>query len=148
MLNILQFPPMVKKLDNPPNRLREWRKARKMTQDELGDITGMSASMISWLEIGRRELSLSHMRAFARVLGVTVADLLNADDNPHGTTPESQRLIAAYQNAAPNERAAIMGVAENLTGFKAQSEIKPFSPPPAADDTNIRAIKRKQAAQS
>lgn len=128
MPNIIQFPTMVKNLDNPPNRVREWRKARGISQTELAEAIGVTYPMISGFETGKRDLTLIYMRSMARVLGVTPADLLNADDNPHGTTAESQRLIAAYQNAAPNERAAIMGVAENLTGFKAQPDIRPFSP--------------------
>lgn len=127
--NVLIFPTMTKKLDNPPNRIREWRKARGLSQTELADAIGITYPIISGMETGRRDLTVQYMRAIARVLGITPADLLNGDDNPMGADAESQRLMAAYRSATPDHRRAIHSVAESLTGFSAQPEILPFSQP-------------------
>ncbi|AXK42983.1 helix-turn-helix domain-containing protein [Erythrobacter aureus] len=71
---------MTTRLEEYPNRIREFRKLRGMTQKELGNALGMTAVNIGHLELERRDPSLSNLRALARVLGVSVGDLLAARD--------------------------------------------------------------------
>lgn len=63
---------------NRPNRLTELRNAAGLNIDELAEKTGLSTSYVSRLERGERNLSVKNMEVFARVLGVTAADLLTA----------------------------------------------------------------------
>ncbi|CAG7843790.1 Propionyl-CoA carboxylase regulator [Pseudoclavibacter triregionum] len=60
-------------------RIRSLRTARRMTLDDLAERVGRAPSQVSVVENGRRELRLSELRAYARALGATVAELLDAE---------------------------------------------------------------------
>lgn len=65
-------------------RLRAERTERGLSLEALGRRAGMSASLLSRLESGRRRLSVDHLAALARALEVSVDDLLAppAADDP------------------------------------------------------------------
>ncbi|QUL38960.1 helix-turn-helix transcriptional regulator [Erythrobacter sp. JK5] len=65
-----------------PNRIREHRLAKKLSQAELGQMVGVSDVAIGYWEVEKRDPRLSNLRALARALKVTTADLLSAPDNP------------------------------------------------------------------
>lgn len=60
-------------------RLRHLRRAQGLTLDALGDKVGKPAPYLSLVENGRREARLSLIEALAGALGVTAADLLDAE---------------------------------------------------------------------
>jgi transcriptional regulator with XRE-family HTH domain/predicted transcriptional regulator len=60
-------------------RLRHLRKARGLTLDALGEKVGKAASFLSLIENGKREARLSLIEDLAAALGVSSAELLNAD---------------------------------------------------------------------
>ncbi|MDZ5650258.1 LexA family transcriptional regulator [Nitrospirillum sp. BR 11828] len=62
--------------DRPPNRIRELREAKGMTQEQLGALIGTDKTVISKLESGRTRLSQARMMAIAASLGCGVAELL------------------------------------------------------------------------
>jgi XRE family transcriptional regulator, fatty acid utilization regulator len=61
-------------------RIRQLRKARGWTLQELGRRVDRAPSTLSMLENGRREPRLSQLQALAAVLGVRVADLLGEQE--------------------------------------------------------------------
>lgn len=56
--------------------LQKIRKEKKQTQDDLGT-NGISRSMISLLEIGRTDVTISKLKIIADNLGVKVKDLFD-----------------------------------------------------------------------
>ena len=50
--------------------LREWRKQRRLTQKELGRLTGISESVISRYEAGERRVHVGVLGKLAAALGV------------------------------------------------------------------------------
>lgn len=56
--------------------LQKIRKDKKMTQDDLGT-NGVSRSMISLIEIGRTDVTISKLKIIADNLGVEVKELFN-----------------------------------------------------------------------
>ncbi|WP_235522397.1 helix-turn-helix domain-containing protein [Cellulomonas sp. Root137] len=60
-------------------RLRHLRTARGLTLDALGRQVGVTPSLLSLFENGHREPRLALLRTLADALGVTVADLLDAE---------------------------------------------------------------------
>lgn len=58
-------------------RIRQLRIDRGLTLDDLGAAIGRAASQVSVIENGKRELKLSELGKLARVLGVTVDELLD-----------------------------------------------------------------------
>lgn len=71
---------MTTKLDEYPNRIREYRNTCGLTQKDLGEAVGMTGVSIGHLELGRRDLTLSNLRALAGVFGVAPVYLLSARD--------------------------------------------------------------------
>ena len=55
--------------------LRQWRKKRGVTLEEISDLTGYSISMLSRVERGQRRLSALDRVHLARLLDARVRDL-------------------------------------------------------------------------
>jgi len=60
-------------------RIRQLRTDRGLTLDDLGEKMGRAASQISVIENGKRELTLGELQKLARILDVTVDELLRTD---------------------------------------------------------------------
>ena len=99
---------------HPGNRIRELRKQAKLSQMQLAELTGVSQPAISQLENDGLSLTVEWMRSFARVFGVTPADILGDGDNPGRLSDEEQALIDQFRSAAPSQREMIRRVAEPL----------------------------------
>jgi transcriptional regulator with XRE-family HTH domain len=95
----------------PGNRLRELRKAAKLTQVGLAERTGVAQPTISQIESGSRSMDLAWMRTFARALGCAPADLLERDDNPDVLDEHERHLIKRYRLADRNQRGTLERVA-------------------------------------
>lgn len=65
-------------LDSLGDRLRRLRRQRAMTLDDLSAATGISSSLLSRLETGRRRPTLDVLLTLARVHRVTLDDLVDA----------------------------------------------------------------------
>jgi len=77
-------------------RMAELRKARGLTQAELGDQIGVNQTAIGSYEIGRRRIPLSQVAPLAEALGVSVAELVELQPSSNGKpgpTPKLQRQI-------------------------------------------------------
>lgn len=61
---------------NPNLRINALRWAKGMTQKQLAEATGLNRVMISQLETGKREISLTVARKLAPALGCNYKDLL------------------------------------------------------------------------
>lgn len=51
--------------------IAEWRKSKWLTQEELGDLVGVSLTTISNWELGTRQPRFKNLRALADALGIT-----------------------------------------------------------------------------
>lgn len=59
----------------------EQNRARKrMSMQELADLTGMSRASISRYKNGSREFPINHAHKFAEVLGISTSELLGMND--------------------------------------------------------------------
>lgn len=59
-----------------PNRLKDLREAKKLTQEQLAELAGTSNQQVSFLENGKRGLSKKWAERLAPLLGVSPADLM------------------------------------------------------------------------
>jgi transcriptional regulator with XRE-family HTH domain len=59
------------------DRIRERRQDRRWTQADLGDKCNLHRTFVGSVERGERNLSILNLRLFARVLRVSLAELLN-----------------------------------------------------------------------
>ena len=69
--------------DNFGNRLRALRKKSGLTQEQLADSTGFSLMTIRRWEWGERSPRVDDIKALAKALGVSEADLLNDSPPDH-----------------------------------------------------------------
>ena len=63
-------------MNNVPELIRSFRKKRKLNQEEMADLLGISQRMYSKLENGENEIKLSRLHDIAAILQVNITDLL------------------------------------------------------------------------
>jgi transcriptional regulator with XRE-family HTH domain len=88
--------------------LREWRKYRGLTQQELADRAGMTNTAVSHLERGAKGYTQGSLEALARALECEPADLLARD--PSSDEP----LWAAWDGLSDEERPRAIAVIKAL----------------------------------
>jgi len=92
------------KAEKPRFFFKEWRKFRGKTQEELGDMIGMTPSSISQLETGKQGFTDSTLTAIAEALNCEPGDLLMR--NPLDT--EAPWTI--WENIKPERRPQALDV--------------------------------------
>ena len=61
-------------------RVREVRKSRSLSQEELAELSGMHRTYISGIERGDRNVSLQNLASLAKALGLQLSQLLKDID--------------------------------------------------------------------
>ncbi|MCI6851336.1 MAG: helix-turn-helix transcriptional regulator [Clostridiales bacterium] len=61
-------------------RIRELRKARKLSQEELADLVGTTRQTITSIEVGKYTASLPLAHKIARVFGLTIEEVFDFSD--------------------------------------------------------------------
>ena len=75
-------------------RIRTLRKARKMTQQQLADVTQVSRIYIQALESNRRSPSMKLLRRLSEQLGVETSDLLEEFPRDTGGRLQLEELFS------------------------------------------------------
>jgi len=102
--------------NEPQLHIREWRKARNLTQQDLADQIGRDKSIVSKLERNVSGITSATLNGIAAALGVTPAALY--EPPPEGTRPKSAdtpHQAGSVAIEATRTRADGM-VTENLVG--------------------------------
>lgn len=86
-----------------PNRVREIRKDKSLTIEELAEATGLSVSYVGRLENGERNLSVKNMNLFADALGVEPQELLSASRTKSTNVVSVMGRIGAGAEIMPEE---------------------------------------------
>jgi len=79
--------------NGPRHYIREWRKYRGLTQEQLAGRLGVVTSSVSQLETGKQGYSQPMLEAIADALGCGPADLLNVNPFMEGEVVDLMRLI-------------------------------------------------------
>lgn len=111
---------MAKPKKSPPNRIREWREARKMSRAALAERVGTVAAQIQKLELGLRQLTQTWMSKLAPALGCAPADLLPESDQhalPDRENAVATKLLARAITALLDARLPIDLLTERLEQF-------------------------------
>lgn len=88
-------------------RVKEKRLARKLTRDQLAEMSGYTANFIQEVERGRSGLSSESIRALSLALQVSADTLL------FGDTPEEFAFVAQKLKSVPlQKRASILRIIE------------------------------------
>ena len=114
--------------------IREARTAKKCSQEQLAsEINGLSGSDIGKAERGEKDLSQTHLRAIAKVLGITQKSLLEAPKGGSSATAASKKTASAAKTTTASKTSA----AKKTTAAKAAS---------ASKNTSTTAKKTSSAA--
>lgn len=96
------------------NRLRAAREAKKLTQTELAEKTGLQPSAVSHFETGRRAPSFDNLRRLADALSVTIDYLLGREAEPKASGPIAQQLFRNFGKMNDNDQGTLAEFAEML----------------------------------
>jgi transcriptional regulator with XRE-family HTH domain len=86
-----------------PNRIREIRKSKGLTIEELAEETGLSVSYTGRLEKGERRLSVDLLDRFAKALDVSAQDLLPSSPSKASNVVAVMGRIGAGAEISPEE---------------------------------------------
>ena len=92
-------------------RIKELRKARGWTVEQLAEIVGLSKSYVSEIENGKKQANQLRVQKFASAFGVHVLELLDEE-----TLGSSERMLfEAFAKMDDNKRLALLAIANEMT---------------------------------
>ena len=83
-------------------RIRMLRQSHRLSQEELADRTGLHPTYIAKIELGLRLPSLEVLSRLAAALGTSVASIVEAMEQPHGSSPQREAEILV-QGLSPGQ---------------------------------------------
>ena len=94
------------------SRIRTMRKSRGMTQEDLGNALGQSASSITMYETGRREPDFETLEALADIFNVPLAYLVSDNSSTEyiPRTEESRTLAKGIDQLPKEQREQALSV--------------------------------------
>lgn len=103
---------MPSRIGNPrrrrPTFIKEWRKARKLTQEQLAERLDTTKASISRIESGQQSYTQDFLEACAHALQTDPASLLMRNpQDPDG-------IWTVWEHAKPSERRQIVEIAKTL----------------------------------
>jgi transcriptional regulator with XRE-family HTH domain len=85
------------------SRVRDARNNAGLTQEQLGEATGLSRDQIANIELGRRDLGALELYPLAAALKVRVLDLLGVDEETGAQRKPRYRNLPADADASEVE---------------------------------------------
>lgn len=95
----------------PRHFIKEWRKYRGLTQEQLASRVGTAVSSISQLETGKQGYSQALLEELATALACEPWDLLHVDPEKAGEVIDLTRLL---KDANPEVQAEAIGYVRGL----------------------------------
>ena len=90
--------------------IRQARKARNWTQEQLASAIGTTQQTINRWESGQTEPKVSDLRKISNALGITLTFLLGLDDVSESQTlsDSENELIELFRKLTPNGKHAVL----------------------------------------
>lgn len=97
------------------NRIKSLRKAKKITQKQLGDVLGVAESTISMYESGNRQPDVDTMRKIADYFNVTIDYLIGGENISSSDKDElDEKIIKIFGSLSEADQAQILDYARYL----------------------------------
>ncbi len=99
------------------NRIKQLRKARKMSQDELAQAVGyQSRSTVGKIELGKMDITQSSVAAIAKALGTTPGYLMGWEDEPAPSAESMENLELAKKigQMSPDNKKLVIDLINKL----------------------------------
>jgi transcriptional regulator with XRE-family HTH domain len=93
---------------HPPTLIREWRRHRGLTLQQLGDMVGLTHSGLGRIETGDSPYKQRHLESIAAALGTDPASLLVR----HPRDPEG--IWALWETLSPAQRRRVVAIIKAL----------------------------------
>jgi len=97
--------------DMTKNFIRDLRKARKLTLQQLADLVGTSNQQISNHESGKRKLTIEWLEKYSAALKCNPVDIISGQTEQD---PELESLIARLKNLKPKYFQRVYGAIEMM----------------------------------
>ena len=99
------------------NRIREARKRKGWTQENLSEELDVAIAFISRIERGKTEVSLKRLSQIARILDVPIEELIT------GVAPKNGKYLdrdinRILEQCTPDKQKLIYNIAKILSGIK------------------------------
>lgn len=94
-------------------KIRELRKSRGWTQEQLAEKAGVSRSYLTEIETGAKTVNVRRLDAIAEALGVETVALIDID----ASDVEVQELIANFKSLGANDRARFLDLSRRFLAF-------------------------------
>jgi len=95
-------------------RVRDYRLAKQLTQEELAELTGIPPTSISRIETGGRKMTLDEAVTVAQVLGVSLSMLAGTGPEPPPRDPEFPLIMQRCVRQGKQARRAVDALLEDL----------------------------------
>jgi len=89
-------------------RLREIRKARGLSQQDVAERMGIPQSNLSRIENGKQRLNLSVLAAVLSIYRMEMDDFFATEGEPRGAAGGEQRVLDLYRSLDPAERQEVL----------------------------------------
>jgi transcriptional regulator with XRE-family HTH domain len=102
---------VVSRLKGPPYRptfIRQWRKYRQLTQEQLCERIDMSTGNLSNIETGKQGYTQENLEEIADALDCEVVDLMMRDPS------DTEGIWTLWERAKPADRTRILDLAHAL----------------------------------
>ncbi|MEG6296765.1 helix-turn-helix domain-containing protein [Enterobacter hormaechei] len=93
------------------NRIRSWRKEKKLSLDELSRRASVSKGMLVEIEKGAANPSIAILCKLAAALGVSVADIVNVSSEPQIHIIQEEAIPVLWQGAQGGYARLLAGTA-------------------------------------
>ncbi|HII4350518.1 TPA: helix-turn-helix domain-containing protein [Enterobacter cloacae] len=93
------------------NRIRNWRKEKKLSLDELSRRAGVSKGMLVEIEKGAANPSIAILCKLAAALGISVADIVNVSSEPLVHVIEEAAIPVLWQGEQGGRARLLAGTA-------------------------------------
>lgn len=98
--------------------IRQYRKARGLTQHDLAKLVNVSEKTISSWEVDRTEPKMEAVENLAAALGISKSELIGEELTENKLSEREKALLIAYRNATREIRRAAEAVLQTEGGKK------------------------------
>ena len=97
-------------------RIAQLRKEQGLTQTQLGALMGISQQHVASYEVGRRRVALALLPALARMLGVSMEELVGEEikTTKRGPTPKLQRQLERITQLPKGKQRFVMEMLDTV----------------------------------
>lgn len=104
-------------------RIRYIRKDKGLSQEELGELSGLHTNYIGQVERGNKNLTVESLEKITFGLGITLEQLFRHLD-PMQTKDETSQLLELLESRSSIDKALMLSLAKSVFDWEAQKQGK------------------------